>query len=86
MLTATVVLALAGGSFIFLAFLIAGFFAVVFGYYTITGSGINMHPSDGRGEAPGAGGPSEASGFGRSTGDTREDHNVGDTFSNRGTG
>ena len=86
MLTATVVLALAGGSFIFLAFLVVGFFAVVFGYYTIAGSGINMHPSDGRGEAPGARGPSEASGFGRSTGDTRPDHSVGDTFSTRGTG
>ena len=86
MLTATVVLGLAGGSFIFLAVLVAGFFAVVFGYYTIAGSGINMHPNDGRDGAPGSRGPSEASGFGRSTGDTREDHNVGDTFSTRGTG
>ena len=86
MVTATVVLALAGGSFIFLTFLVVGFFAVVYGYYTIAGSGINMHPSDGRGEAPGSRGPSEASGFGRSTGNTREDHSVGDTFSTRGTG
>jgi hypothetical protein len=86
MLTAAVVLALAGGSFIFLTFLIVGFFAVVFGYYTITGSGINKHPNDGLDGAPGSRGPSEASGFGRSTGDTSEDHSVGDTFSTRGTG
>ena len=86
MLTATVVLALAEGSFIFLAVLVVLFFAVVYGYYTIKGSGINKHPNDGRDGAPGSEGPSEASGFGRSTGDTREDHSVGDTFSKRGTG
>ena len=86
MLTATAVLALAGGSFIFLAVVVGMFFAVVFGYYTIIGSGINQHPNDGLDGAPGSGGPSEASGFGRSTGDTREDHSVGDTFSTWGTG
>lgn len=52
------VLALAGGSLIFLAFLIVFFFALVFSYYTKTGSGINQRPSDGRGEAPGAEGAS----------------------------
>ena len=86
MLTATVVLALAEGSLIFLAVLVVLFFAVVYGYYTIKGSGIDKHPNDGRDGAPGSEGPSEASGFGRSTGDTREDHSVGDTFSKRGTG
>jgi hypothetical protein len=85
MLTAAVVLALAGGSFVFLTVVVGMFFAVVFGYYTITGSGINQHPNDGLDGAPGSRGPSEASGFGRSTGDTREDHSVGDTFSTRGT-
>ena len=52
------ILALAGGSLIFLAFLVVFFFALVFSYYTKAGSGINMRPSDGRGEAPGAEGAS----------------------------
>lgn len=86
MSTAIPVLALAGGSFIILAAMIVGFFAVVFGYYTIAGSGINKHPSDGLDGAPGASGPSEASGMGRNPGNTREDHSVGDTFSTHGTG
>lgn len=86
MTAATAVLALAGGSFIFLAVIVGLFFAVVFGYYTIAGSGINEHPSDGLDGAPGSSGPSEASGMGRNPGDTREDHSVGDTFSTFGTG
>lgn len=52
------ILALAGGSMIFLGFIVLFFFALVFGYYTKTGSGINQRPSDGRGEAPGAEGAS----------------------------
>ena len=51
-------LALAGGSFIFLAFIIIFFFVLVYSFYTRTGSGINQRPSDGRGEAPGAEGAS----------------------------
>jgi len=51
-------LALAGGSLIFLIFLIVFFFVLVFSYYTKSGSGINQRPSDGRGEAPGADGSS----------------------------
>jgi hypothetical protein len=35
---------LAGGSLIFLAFLVVFFFAVVFGYYTVKGSGISQTP------------------------------------------
>ena len=52
------VLALAGGSLIFLAFIVVFFFVLVYSYYTKTGSGINQRPSDGRGEAPGAEGAS----------------------------
>lgn len=52
------ILALAGGSLIFLAFIIVFFFVIAYGYYTKTGSGINQRPSDGRGQAPGAEGPS----------------------------
>jgi len=84
--TAFTVLALAGGSFIFLGFMIVMFFAVVFGFFTIKGSGIDKHPNDGLDGAPGSEGPSEASGVGRSTGTTSEDHKVGDTFSEHGTG
>lgn len=51
-------LALAGGSLIFLGFIVLFFFALVYGFYTRKGSGINQRPSDGRGEAPGAEGAS----------------------------
>ncbi len=33
-----------GGSLIFMAVLVIGFFAVVYGWYTLKGSGINQHP------------------------------------------
>jgi hypothetical protein len=52
------ILALAGGSLVFLAFVIVFGLAIAFGYYTRRGSGINQRPSDGRGEAPGADGAS----------------------------
>lgn len=80
------VFALAGGSFIFLGVVVLLFFAVVLGFYTIGGSGITKHPSDGLDGAPGSAGPSEASGKGRSSGTASEDHSVGDTFSSHGTG
>jgi hypothetical protein len=54
-------LALAGGSLIFLAFIIVFFLAVVYGFFTRTGSGINQRPHDGRGDAPGAEGASRIS-------------------------
>ena len=82
----TQVFALAGGSFTFLAFILVMFVAVVYSFYTVSGSAINKHPNDGRDGAPGSAGPSEASGKGRSTGTTSEGHSVGDTFSSRGTG
>jgi hypothetical protein len=55
--------ALAPGSYTFLAFLIVFFFAVVYGLYTRSGSGINQRPY-GKiyGGAPGAFGPSSLSG------------------------
>ena len=56
------IIALAGGSFIFLGVLIVGLFGLIYGFFTYEGSGIGAHPSDGRGEAPGAEGESEASG------------------------
>ena len=51
------------GSFIFLAFLIVFFFAIVFGYFTRVGSGINPRPYGKLyGGAPGANVPGEVSG------------------------
>lgn len=56
-------LALAGGSLIFLVFIIVFFFAIVFGFYTRKGSGIDQHPVGAeRSEGPGVGqGPSRMS-------------------------
>jgi hypothetical protein len=57
------VLALAGGSGIFGAFLVLLFFAVVYGLYTVTGSGISERPySKIYGGAPGASGRGSVSG------------------------
>jgi hypothetical protein len=50
---------LAGGSWIFLGFIVFMFLAVVHGYYTRSGSGINQRPYNNRyGDAPGANIPS----------------------------
>jgi hypothetical protein len=40
-------------------FLLVGGFGLVFGYFTVRGSGINNHPSDGRGGTPGSKLPDE---------------------------
>ncbi|HZU61910.1 MAG TPA: thioredoxin domain-containing protein [Solirubrobacteraceae bacterium] len=44
--------ALAGGWWIFLIFLFVFLFAIIFGYYTVTGSGINLRPYRRAGEPP----------------------------------
>jgi hypothetical protein len=44
--------ALAGGWWIFLIFVFGFLFAVIFGYYTVRGSGINLRPYRRAGEAP----------------------------------
>src|SRR3954471_18186880 len=43
----------------FAIFLLVGAFGLIFGYFTVRGSGINNHPSDGRGAAPGSKLPDE---------------------------
>jgi protein-disulfide isomerase len=53
------VLALAGGSWIFIGVIVVLFFAVVFGYYTRRGSGINQHPYADRNASSGPEAPSE---------------------------
>ena len=51
------------GSFIFLAVLVIGFFGIVWGYFTATGSGINPRPyGKAYSNAPGANCPGEVSG------------------------
>jgi protein-disulfide isomerase len=50
--------ALAGGTWIFVGFVVAFFFALVFGYYTIKGSGISQRPFRRGGGPPES--PSEA--------------------------
>src|SRR3954454_4886489 len=40
-------------------FLLVAAFGLIFGYFTVRGSGINNHPSDGRGGAPGSRLPDE---------------------------
>ena len=72
------VLAAVGGSYIFLGFMLFLFVAVAFSYYTIKGSGIDAHPSDGLDGAPGSEGPSDVN-KGRASDD-------GGTFSSHGTG
>jgi hypothetical protein len=50
---------LAGGTWVFLGFVLVLFFAVAHGYYSRTGSAINQHPyHDAHGDAPGAAVPS----------------------------
>lgn len=51
----TTAIALAGGAWIFLGFLIVAFFGIVFGYFTVKGSGITPRPyGKVYGGAPGA--------------------------------
>lgn len=77
---------LAGGSLIFVAIIAGIFLAVVFGYFTIRGSGIGRHPSSGqRGQAPGAAELSEPSGMGRNPDGADDRMAAGDRFSTRGT-
>ena len=64
-----VLLAFAGGSWIFLGFVIVALFAVVFGYFTYTGSGIDSHPAKSGDDSPGASEPSSAGGKGRTSDD-----------------
>jgi hypothetical protein len=55
----TASMTIAGGAWIFLAFMIVFFFAIVYGYYTRRGSGINQRSYERRySSAPGAKNPS----------------------------
>ena len=78
------VLAAVGGSWIIVGFAVLLLVGVSFSYYTVKGSGIDAHPSDGRGGSPGAAAPSDvAKGRGTESGPGDERHG---TFSSHGTG
>ncbi len=77
-------LAAVGGSWIIVAVGAAMFVVVAFSYYSIKGSGIDAHPSDGLDGAPGSEAPSDASKGRGSEGDD-VDGNLGGTFSSHGT-
>lgn len=70
--------AVVGGSYILLGFMLLLFLAVAFGYYTIRGSAIDAHPNDGLDGAPGSEGPSDVSKGRAADGEG--------TFSSHGTG
>ena len=78
-------LAVAGGSWIIVVFAVVMVIVMAYSYYSIRGSGIDAHPSDGLGGAPGAAGPSDAAKGRGSEGDT-DDGGAGGTFSSHGTG
>ena len=71
------------GSAIMVGFVVLLLVAIAYSYYSIRGSGINTHPSDGLDGAPGSEAPSDAA-KGRGAegkGDTGDG-----TFSTHGTG
>jgi flagellar basal body-associated protein FliL len=72
------VFAFVSGSWIFLGFVVVALLAVVFGYFTYTGSGIDSHPAKSGDDSPGASEPSSAGGKGRTSDDAG-------TFDSRGT-
>ncbi len=66
--------ALAGGSSIFLAVIVVLLGGLIYGMFTRVGSGIDHHPNDGSDGAPGAKGPSETSGRDEGEGSALDDH------------
>lgn len=71
-------LAAVGGSTIIVAFAVLMTVVLAYSYYSIRGSGIDAHPSDGLDGAPGSEAPSDAA-RGRGS-------DEGGTFSTHGTG
>ena len=78
-------LAAVGGSWIVVGVAVAMLVALSFSYYSIKGSGIDSHPSDGLGGAPGSAGPSDVA-KGRGSEGGAGDGSTGGTFSTHGTG
>ncbi|HEX8206980.1 MAG TPA: hypothetical protein VF587_13045 [Solirubrobacteraceae bacterium] len=80
----SVTLAAVGGSAIVVGVAVLMLVVVAYSYYSIKGSGIAAHPSDGLDGAPGAEGPSDAA-KGRGSEGDEVDGNLGGTFSSHGT-
>lgn len=78
-------LAAVGGSWIIVVFAVVMFVVLSYGYYSIKGSGIDAHPDDGQGGAPGAAGPSDVA-KGRGAEGGTDGSSTGGTFSTHGTG
>ena len=66
--------AVIGGSWIFLGVILLILAGVVYGLYTRSGSGIDEHPLDARQEAPGAKGQSEIAGSDQGEGSAFDTH------------
>lgn len=81
----SITLAAVDGSWIIVGFAIVFLIAVSYSYYTVKGSGIDSHPSDGLGGAPGSAGPTDVA-KGRGSDGADEDGGTGGTFSTHGTG
>ncbi len=78
-------LAAIGGSWIIVGFVVFMLIALSYSYYSIKGSGIDAHPSDGQSGAPGSAAPSDVT-KGRATEGHEDDGSTGGTFSSHGTG
>lgn len=78
-------LAAVDGSWIIVGFAVVLLVALSYSYYTVKGSGIDAHPSDGLGGAPGSAGPTDVA-KGRGSEGGSEDGSTGGTFSTHGTG
>ena len=74
-----------GGSWIIIGFGVLMLVVLAYSYYSVKGSGIDEHPSDGRVDAPGSAAPSDVA-KGRGTEGTTRDGSTGGTFSSHGTG
>ena len=59
-------------------------FVLAYSYYSVKGSGIDAHPSDGLDGSPGSEAPSDAA-KGRGTEGGMDDGSTGGTFSSHGT-
>lgn len=66
--------AFADGSWIFILVIVIALGGVIYGFFTVSGSGIEHHPHDGSDGAPGAKGQSEASGKDQGQGSALDDH------------
>ena len=78
-------LAAVGGSWIIIGFAVLMLFVLAYSYYSVKGSGIDAHPSDGLSGSPGSNAPSEVAKGRGSEGDSK-DGSTGGTFSTHGTG